>query len=84
MERIFTRRARAGRDAALRRPSLPVERARLARWRWRLAIADFREACLGETPKPTSETLALPEFQKRFPQSTNLAAWIVSRGCGIT
>jgi NADH-quinone oxidoreductase subunit K len=25
-----------------------------------LAIADFRKACFGETPKPTSETLALP------------------------
>ena len=37
-------------------------RARLARWRTRLAFADFRKAYFGETPKPTRETRALPSL----------------------
>src|SRR6266849_3350967 len=39
-------------------------RTRLACWRWRLAIANFKD-CFGGTPKPTRETRALPRRDQR-------------------
>ena len=42
------------------RTAAPWERTRPACGRSRLGFANFREACFGETPKPTRETRALP------------------------